>query len=203
MRKGSSMNVTLSDSVHWVLRRVIATMASAVALAAIAGAQGPGREPAPERSPVAASFSNAATTLSVPPAALPGNLRFPRHLRPVLEGMWRDSPSFRRQCSRLGEAPHMKVMLNIRTSGARTYLDHAKGRAVSAIVWLDLVNLQESIPHELEHVLESIDGVDVRVSSARSMRGVKRLGSSFETERAREVGATVARELRSIHHPAR
>lgn len=192
------MNLTLSNSVRRVLCTATATTAVTVVLARIVGAQGPRPELAPERSSVPPSFSNAATTLSVPPSALPGNLRFAQHLRPVLEAMWRDSPSFRRQCVRLGEAPHMTVMLNIRTSGARTYLDHAKGRAVSAIVWLDLVNLQESIPHELEHVLESIDGVDVRVSSARSMRGVTRLGSSFETERAREVGATVARELRSI-----
>lgn len=190
------MNVTLSHSVRRVFRTARATMAVTVVLATIAGAQEAGPELAPERSSAPAAFS---TTIAVPPSALPGNLRFAQHLRPMLEAMWRDSPSFRRQCARLGEAPHMTVMLNIRTSRARTYLRHADGRAVSAIVWIDLENLQESIAHELEHVLESVDGVDVRVSSARSMRGVRRLGSSFETERAREVGATVVRELRSAH----
>lgn len=196
------MSVTVPISVRRAVRTAAATMAVTVVLATAAGAQGSGQELAAERRSVPASFSSAGMT--VPPSALPGNLRFAQHLRPVLEAMWRGSPSFRRQCARLGEAPHMTVVLNTRMSGARTRLDHPEGRReASAIVWLDLVNLHESIPHELEHVLESIDGVDVRVSSARSMRGVTRLGSSFETARAREIGATVARELRSVAHTAR
>lgn len=174
-----------------------ATVMVTVATAAITSARVSGQElPVP----------NSTMAIGVPPPRLPGNLQFPRHLGPVLEAMWRGSPAFRRQCARLAEAPHVSVLLNIgmmlpggagQEAHAVTRLERMKGHGISAMVWLDLVNPEEYIAHELEHVLEWIDGVDVRVLSARSMRGVERLATGFETARAREIGVTVARELRN------
>jgi hypothetical protein len=54
----------------------------------------------------------------------------------------------------------------------------------------------ELIAHELEHVLEQVDGIDLRRRARQRLNGVIILGGRYETERARSVGRTVAREAR-------
>jgi hypothetical protein len=53
----------------------------------------------------------------------------------------------------------------------------------------------EQIAHELEHVLEAVDGTDLPRLSRQRVDGVIDLGGSYETARAQSVGRIVAREV--------
>ena len=67
-------------------------------------------------------------------------------------------------------------------------------RASVQIEMRDPARYVEYLAHELEHVLEQIDGTD-RVRLARQhVDGVVNVGGVYETARARSVGRTVARE---------
>jgi hypothetical protein len=52
----------------------------------------------------------------------------------------------------------------------------------------------EYLAHELEHVLEQIDGVDLVRLKRQGVDGVEHVGGQDETARARSVGRAVARE---------
>jgi hypothetical protein len=54
----------------------------------------------------------------------------------------------------------------------------------------------ELIAHELEHVLEHLDGVNLVAKAGHHRSGVLLAGEAYETERAIEVGQRVAREVR-------
>lgn len=132
---------------------------------------------------------------------LPPNLSAAAVFEPYLELMVRLSPTFRRQCERLGAAPSVKVQLQLEdpqrrpSFRARTVLERHQGVVVAAHIFLmpspDTVEL---IAHEMEHVLEPFDGVDLqaRVGSGHVW---KREDGAFETRRAREVGLRVSREV--------
>ena len=55
----------------------------------------------------------------------------------------------------------------------------------------------EHIAHELEHVLEAVDGTDLPRLARQRVDGVMNLGRHhYETARAQSVGRMVAREVR-------
>ncbi len=53
----------------------------------------------------------------------------------------------------------------------------------------------ELIAHELEHVLEHIDGMNLPMLASRKVNSVGKWAGQYETARAQAVGATVAREV--------
>jgi hypothetical protein len=70
---------------------------------------------------------------------------------------------------------------------------------VAAIEIPALDNVVELIAHEIEHVIEQLDGIDLPAHAARKDSSVTELESDetmFETVRARRVGALVASEVR-------
>jgi hypothetical protein len=133
---------------------------------------------------------------------LPRNLTFAEHFRPILQAMLERSATFRRQCVRIAQSPElmvrMKLMQNKTTGGnrARTEIGiSADRRVIASIAIRPLENLAELIAHEFEHVLEQLDGVDLRARSELSGTGVWNCeDGSFETVRAVRVGRVVARE---------
>jgi hypothetical protein len=139
---------------------------------------------------------------SLEDAGLPPNLSAAAVFTPYLERMVRMSPTFRSQCKRLGAAPSVNVQLQLEdpqrrpSFRARTVLARDKGVVVAAHVFLypspDAVEL---IAHEFEHVLESLDGVDLE-AHVGSGNVWKREDGAFETRRATEAGLRVAREVR-------
>ncbi len=143
-------------------------------------------------------------TASAVQVDLPSNLEFAANLRPLLERMWRQSPTFRRQCARLAFARELTIVLHPgvmpdrakSVANAVTELDMQQGQLVRAEVWLSPRDLEQHIAHEIEHIIERLDGVRVELMAALSVEGVHRVGDWFETERAREIGLTVAREVR-------
>lgn len=134
-------------------------------------------------------------------AGLPPNLSAAAVFKPYLERMVRMSPTFRSQCKRLGAAPSVRVRLRLEdpqrrpSFRARTVLERDQGVVVAAHIFLypspDAVEL---IAHEIEHVLEQLDGVDL-AAHVGSGNVWKREDGAFETRRATEAGLRVPREV--------
>ena len=143
---------------------------------------------------------------SIPPQlALPPNLLVTSLHRPLIDSMLRESPTFRRQCLRIAAETGLTVQLAIgRTplpSGMRamTRFSRGDGGQLSAVVDIGFhQNVEELIAHELEHVIEQLDGIDLEARAARPHTGVTEVGyraGMFETIRARRTGLKVVSEL--------
>ena len=140
-------------------------------------------------------------------APLPANLIVTDLYRPVVEQMRLRSPSFRRQCERIGAASQLRVTIQSeppKPTGAPTALTHVSryefGR-IDAIVRISAsTRTAELIAHELEHVLEQLDGVDLQAKARLRASGVhacdcRERVTAFETARAVAAGLRVAQEV--------
>ena len=143
-------------------------------------------------------------TLMVPDAVEPPpNLIVPSSFRPTIETMLERSPMFRRQGLRLAAAPHLSVvvrMLHPLTGGprARTQIRTASDNRVTAAVEINPSgDFVELIAHELEHIIEQLDGIDLAAKAAVARSGVRTCVGGFETSRAVRIGAVVAQETRA------
>ena len=152
---------------------------------------------------VAAGSAQPAPTLSSATVVVrPSNLEAASVFQPFLDSMWRSSPTFNSQCRRLVAAERLKVVLRLEESQrhpsfyARTVLERRDGVLVAAHVFLSPTpTAVELIAHEVEHVLEQLDGVDLE-AQAGSGNVWKRADGAFETRRATEMGRRVAREVK-------
>lgn len=159
-------------------------------------------DPAPPPGPGDANRTYAA---NLEASVLPPNLEFSEALRPTLDRMWRYSPIFRRQCARIAEAHDVAILIlagrlpeyRKDEASAQTQITGRPGQPLRAEVWLGLHELELHIAHELEHIIERIDGVHVELMNALGIEGVSRYGNAFETARARETGRAVAREVQA------
>ena len=137
-------------------------------------------------------------------------------LRRVVHEIWHRSPTVRAQLARIaGERALIVSFGYCGTScpsgvGALTHISSESGRARRADVRISMVSRSataELIAHELEHILEQLDGVDLRQlakSSGASGHGVRNDGGShYETERARRVGLKAAAEYNAEARPPR
>ena len=132
----------------------------------------------------------------------PANLRVESFFRLVIEQMWQASPTFREQCRRLAADPSLQVTVSREDpstvpsfANAWTTLTFKENRPVKAQVHVKAgSNVAELIAHELEHVLEQLDQVDLQAQAGNG--AVWKNGkASFETRRAIEAGRRVAREI--------
>jgi hypothetical protein len=120
-------------------------------------------------------------------------------LQPFVQRAWDLSAKFRDQCERLAAA---RAVITLHSTSEGLWEAEATiGRALGSGVLVALVRVRRGrhivklIAHELEHVLERVDGIhhlrESRVGSAvRSLHG-----GAFETQRALEAGQRVAREV--------
>jgi hypothetical protein len=142
--------------------------------------------------------------LSLAPA-VPANIHVDSALTTIVTDMLRRSPIFREQCARLKAIRHVRVTLTVdlrgivyrTTSRADTEMKRYEYGFVAATVRLRSISqAEELIAHELEHVLEYVDGIDHRAVSRRDP-GEVWLGADgrFETARAIDTGRRVAAEL--------
>ena len=123
--------------------------------------------------------------------------------QPLIAVMLARSPTFRRQCMRIAAAPDLSVHITTNPpvgsrSAALTRIHRRPGGRVEAIVQVGISDrLAELIAHELEHVIEQLDGIDLSVKARLRASGVRRLSEieAYETRRAIVTGQRVAREV--------
>jgi len=150
---------------------------------------------------VAAETAQPAPTLaSAAVVVRPSNLAAASVFRPLLDGMWQSSPTFNGQCRRLAAAPRLKVVLRLEAPqrrpsfAARTVLERRDGVLVAAHVFLSLTpDAVELIAHEVEHVLEQLDGVDLEARPDPEISGSETMERSRRGVRPRWAGASLAR----------
>ena len=128
-------------------------------------------------------------------------------LEPIVHEMWHRSPTFRRQVARLADESALVVTIAIRrvesSSGprARTRVTRERGllrRAQVEVKQAGEMNLVELIAHELEHVLEQLDNVNLPQAARGQGVTIRDEGEPwFETARARQVGRAVASEYQA------
>ncbi len=134
-------------------------------------------------------------------ALLPPNLVVSEALRPLVMRMLRQSSTFRRQCAHLAEHPdvrvHIEPVIGVKGGRARAIMtrDGGTARAMVQIDWRRPESFVEHIAHELEHVLEHADGLDLRRLTRQRVDGVALVAGRYETARALCVGRRVAEEV--------
>jgi hypothetical protein len=137
--------------------------------------------------------------------ALPVNIRIDSALTNIVHDMLLHSPIFRGQLARLQTVTRVRIRLTVDLRGighrtasrAECEMRRYEYGFVDATVRLRSISqAEELIAHELEHVLEYIDGVNLRAAWRRDP-GKVWLGDDgrFETARAIDTGRRVAAEL--------
>jgi hypothetical protein len=175
------------------------------ALVLVAAAQGGSTAGAMQDGGYRSLLAVAATSTGSDAAPLPpANLILPSTYRELVSEMWRRSPAFRRQARRLADETALVVRVYVGRSGsggqrATTRVKRLKGRVEADIQIGDVGSFVELLAHEIEHVLEQLDRVDLTVAARRTGGTVWITGDgSFETVRAIHVGRQVAGEVRGF-----
>jgi hypothetical protein len=163
--------------------------------------------PASLVSPASVLHEYVSVASAMPPRGdIPPNIEVSVIYRPVLVKMLGRSPTFRRQMLRIAAATHLTIHLRSGlpswTQGLRARTDFVRTADGQLLANVDIVwsnSPVEIIAHELEHVIEQLDGVDLAVKVRQSNSGVYLAGDNgnlFETTRATRIGLQVAREVR-------
>jgi hypothetical protein len=131
----------------------------------------------------------------------PPNLVVPASHQKMVQTMWEQSPTFRSQCQRIGRERTLTVYVHpfpqTRRADAITRLAHRPGSALVADLYLArLDRFVELLAHELEHVIERFEGIDVSQLTRRVPQLVwVTAAGMYETRRAIYSGQTVASEV--------
>ena len=132
-------------------------------------------------------------------------------LQPLVAKLLARSPTLRRQWQAIGSSRLIRVSLlstpllrETPSARARTEFSRYALGAIRAVVELPAVaDIAELLPHELEHVLEQIEGLDLPALAKRGEAGVYEIGRGvYETERARKAGVGALREVYGDTDPA-
>lgn len=138
-------------------------------------------------------------------STIPVNLKVPGALRALLEEVMRRSPTFRHQMAELRGAPHVRMAISY--GDVSTWHVLRAESTVSRYEWgalhidtrlYTVRDVIEVVAHEMEHVCEQIEGIDVRALSQQRNSGVYSVGRHFETRRANLIGKQVAHEALGV-----
>jgi hypothetical protein len=143
---------------------------------------------------------------SIQMTSLPENLHVTALYRDTVATMLMRSPTFRRQCLRIAATPSLRVVIEadppVPSPRALAYTHisrHGYGRMLATVRVSMSSRVPELIAHELEHVLEQLDGVDLDEKSRLPESGVRMCDCggdrAYETTRAVATGQRVAREI--------
>ena len=111
----------------------------------------------------------------------------------------RRSDTFRAQCERVAADPRVRVRLSVVATvdgGGRaetTFHRYRTGALVAEVAVLFGENYRELLAHEFEHIIEQLDGVDLRREAADG-RAWQVASGAFETRRALLAGVQVLEE---------
>jgi hypothetical protein len=137
---------------------------------------------------------------------IPSNLIVPGPFRVIVDEMLRTSPTFRRQCRRIEQATRMTVALEWFHPPATMHLrartivsTEPDGRRRARVEIRPIDDPVELIAHEIEHVIEQLDDVDLDNLAAvpeSGVRGCNCREQTFETTRAIRAGLAASAEVR-------
>ena len=136
-----------------------------------------------------------------PVGMMPPESQIPGLCRQLVHDMWQGSPTFRRQWTRLaGSRVRVSIVLNPMLSGwTRAHAQLSRTPDLRVQIYLPLVNRSaiEHLAHEIEHVLEALDDVDLPSAVAQRVHGATAVGRppAFETNRAKAIGRRVLTEV--------
>lgn len=138
-------------------------------------------------------------------STMPGTMLIAPELQASVDAMLEMSPTFRQQFERIARAP--KLILNARIDISvtdRPFRARSSIRRFDSgliVVCMDIAPdaiHPEWIAHEFEHVLEQLDGVNVRALAEHRKPGAwYSSGQMVETARATNAGRMVRNEMRS------
>ena len=134
------------------------------------------------------------------PAVLLANVEAASDLERAIRRIYERSSTFRAQCARIAEAANLRVTVLIDTSipgHCRAFtIVQRRGYEIHADVHVPPDSgLTELVAHEFEHLLEQIEGLNLRRLARVRGSGVHELeGRLFETDRAQAAGRVVAAE---------
>jgi hypothetical protein len=140
--------------------------------------------------------------------ALPSNLDLPRDLVPIVRKIYSQSSTFRSQCARVARADNLSVFVQLDTSirsSCRAFtIFQRRSRTIRALVHIPPPGavFAELMGHEFEHILEQLEGLNLRDLARVPRSGVREVERDlFETDRAQRTGRVVADEMRSARAP--
>ena len=126
----------------------------------------------------------------------------------AIQDAWRRSPTLQQQCRRLADA---RAVVRLEWGKSDSYTQAAtrigrdSGGVIVAIVSVPPVaKAIELVAHEMEHVIERVEGRDLPREARRRGSGVwETFGGRFESQRAIEIGRQVAREVEESRRRSR
>ena len=134
----------------------------------------------------------------------PLNIHVDPLLQPLVAALLEKSPTLRRQWQTIGAARIVRVWVvatpvlrETQSARARTQFTRYTFGAIRAVVELPGgMDITELLPHELEHVIEQIEGLDLPALAQKRESGVDQVsGGVFETSRARNAGLLALQEV--------
>lgn len=135
--------------------------------------------------------------------AIPVNVEARLFTADVL-ALLRLSETFRAQCERIAAEPRVRVRISVASTvegGGRaqtTFHRYRTGTIVADVQVLFAGNYRELLAHEFEHVIEQLDGLDLRQEAAGG-RAWEVATGTYETRRAILAGVQVLRESATVH----
>jgi hypothetical protein len=143
---------------------------------------------------------------------IPYNLRIGDGMEQQLLALLARSRTLREQCWRIAAAPHARIAVQltprllgsmVRARATARRYETGLLAVVIELPALSLAEFAELLAHELEHVVELIDQVDLPALSRQRATGVTRTAQGvFETERAKAAGRAAAAETSDDLDPA-
>jgi hypothetical protein len=136
---------------------------------------------------------------------LPRHVEVSDYLKPAVATLLRKSPTFRHQCEILAASTRVRIVLlgvpppyQSTAPRAKATMHRYSYGLLRAEIEIPLTSDHtELIPHELEHVIEQLEGLDLPSLSRDGDDRVMRVtDGAFETRRAQAAGRTAAREVR-------
>ena len=137
--------------------------------------------------------------------SLPRNVELFADFGHAFQRIYQRSPTFRAQCERIGDASNLRVRVRLnaalpRSCRAFTTVERYSGGIIRAEVSLPPgSDYSELIGHEFEHLIEQIEGVNLRRLSRLRGSGVREVERElFESDRAQAAGRIVYEEVRQF-----
>jgi hypothetical protein len=132
---------------------------------------------------------------------LPHNVEFhPRDLEAQIIRIYERSPTFRAQCARIIAAGNLRITVVIDTNipshcRAFSVIQRQRDRIRAEVHLPPSTNHSELLAHEFEHILEQIEGLDLRTLARIKGSGVREVQYDlFESDRAQSAGRIVVAE---------